>query len=205
MTLSETGESRVRGYLFMLERSLRASAPAPLVADAVREVESHLRERVADSDGMPNERDALERILQRLGSPSTVARAYSLEMVMEEASIGGRFVPMVRSLFLTATSGFRAFVVAYLLFAGYLSGAAFIVTGLLKPIFPNNVGIWTHEGFSLGAEFPAPAGVAPLGGYWIVPVCLIIGLTILVFVHRAARRWISGVRERLRASGRRAI
>src|SRR5687768_13320271 len=184
MTLSDTGESRVRGYLFILERSLRASASAQLAADAVREVESHIRERTAESDGTPNEREALERILHRLGSPSTVARAYSLEMIMDEAVVGGRFVAVLRSLFLSATTGVSRFVAAYLLFAGYAIAIGFILTAILKPIFPNNVGLWLHDGFSFGAEFPAPPGAAPLGGYWIIPISLVIGLALLIFVHR---------------------
>jgi hypothetical protein len=198
MTLSETGESRVRGYLYVLDRSLRASSSAPLAADAVREVESHIRERVAESNGMPNEREALEGILARLGSPSTVARAYSLELIMDEAAIGGRTVAVLRSLFHGATTGFAGFVTAWLLFTGYAAGAGFVLTALLKPIFPNNVGLWMHEGISLGAEFPAPPGVTPLGGYWIIPISLSIGLFILIVTQRLARRWVAGLRERSR-------
>lgn len=198
MTLSDSGESRVRGYLYVLERSLRASVPNTLAADAVREVESHIRERVAESPGMPNERDALEVILTRLGSPATVARAYSLEMIMEEAAVGGRVTAVLRSLFHGAGTGVVEFLTALLLFTGYASGLAFISIAILKPIFPNNVGLWVHEGFSLGGEFPAPEGVTPLGGYWIIPICLLIGLGILVVTHRFARRWIGRMRERLR-------
>src|SRR5687768_17517137 len=140
MILSETGESRVRGYLFVLERSLRTTATATLAADAVREVESHIRDRVAESEGMPNERDALEAILTRLGSPATVARAYSLEMIMEEAEVGGRMVAVIRSVFHGAIIGVGQFFIAMLLFTGYVAGAGFILTAALKPIFPNNVG-----------------------------------------------------------------
>ena len=199
MTLSQTGESRVRGYLYLLEQSLRASSSAPLAADAVREVESHIRERVAESSGMPNEREALETILTRLGSPSTMARAYSLEMIMEEAAIGGRLVAVLRSLFHAAATGVAGYFTAMLLFLGYCSGAAFISVALLKPIFPNNVGLWIYEGgASLGGQFPAPEGVTPLGGYWIIPICLAVGLFILVFTHRCARRWVARVRQRIR-------
>jgi hypothetical protein len=58
--LSDTGESRVNGYLFVLERSLRTFLPQEVVRDAVREIESHVRERVAAADGMPDERRTLE-------------------------------------------------------------------------------------------------------------------------------------------------
>ena len=63
MILSDTSEARVRGYLYILERSLHGSLPAAIVVDAVREVESHIRDRVAESQPLPDERTALERVL----------------------------------------------------------------------------------------------------------------------------------------------
>lgn len=200
MTLSDAGESRVRGYLYVLERSMRATVSAPLAADAVREVESHIRERVAESPGMPNERAALEHILTELGAPTSVARAYSLELMMEEAAVGGRFVAVLRSLFHMATASLLAFFGAIALFIGYGLGIGFIVVAMLKPIFPANVGIWIVGGvpLALGAQFPAPS--PPLGGYWIVPIGLMLGFGIVLLTHRAARRWIAATRNRFAAS-----
>ena len=175
---------------------------AQLASDAVREVESHIRERAAESPGMPNERDALEAILTRLGSPGTVARAYSLEMIMEEAAIGGRVVAVLRSLFHAASTSTAHFFVVLLILNGYLGGVSLIAMAVLKPIFPNNVGLWVHRGFSFGFQIPAP-DATPLGGYWIIPLCLVLGLALLVFTHRTARAWVEGVRARLTA--RRAL
>jgi hypothetical protein len=90
MTLSDTGEARVRGYLYVLERSLRSSLPPAVVTDAVREVESHIRERVAETEPLPDERAAVERLLAALGTPTRVARGYSLELSVEEALTTGR-------------------------------------------------------------------------------------------------------------------
>src|SRR4249920_2823967 len=69
MILSETSEARVRGYLYVRERSLHSSLPAAVVADALREVESHIRDRVAESQPLPDERAALERVFEALGTP----------------------------------------------------------------------------------------------------------------------------------------
>jgi hypothetical protein len=198
MNLSETGESRVRGYLYILERSLRSSVSSRLAEDAVREVESHIRERVLESPGMPNEREALEAILTRLGSPATVARAYSLEMIMEEAAVGGRVVAVLRSLFHAAAMGVAAFFTALLLLVGYSFALGFLIVALLKPIFPKNTGLWFHNGFpALGVQFPAPEGVTPIGGYELIPICMLLSLATFLVTHGAARRWIGRVRERL--------
>jgi hypothetical protein len=96
VNLTETGQSRVNGYLFVLERSLKTFLPIEVVRDAVREI-SHLRERIAASDGSPNEREALERILLELGPPLHVARAYSAERIVDEAIATERVVPMLRA------------------------------------------------------------------------------------------------------------
>jgi hypothetical protein len=92
-----------------------------------------------------------------------------------------------------------AFFTALLLFIGYTLGVGFFIVALLKPVFPNNVGFWIHNGFPLlGAEFPAPPGVQPMGGYAIMPICFVLGLAVLVGTHVAARRWVASVRERLK-------
>ena len=198
MILSTVGESRVRGYLYVLERSMRSSVSAALATDAVREIDSHIRESVVESNGMPDEREALEAILRRLGSPQAVARAYSLELVIEEAAVSGRFVAVVRSLFHVAATGVAAFVTALTLFTGYAIGIGFAAVALLKPIFPQNVGLWTRNGMvrSFGAEFPAPAGLELVGGYWIIPISLVAAMVTLVATHVIARRWISSLRAR---------
>ena len=111
MNLSDAGESRIRGYLFLLEQSLRRFLRRDVAADAVREVESHIRERVLDDDGMPNERDALNRLLEAMGPPHRLARAYSAELAVDEAVTTGRFVATVRAIFAMAfytTEGFFA-------------------------------------------------------------------------------------------------
>ena len=71
MQLSETGESRLRGYLYVFERSMKASAVSrDITADALREVESHIRDQIAELDAGVDERSALENILTRPRSSS---------------------------------------------------------------------------------------------------------------------------------------
>jgi uncharacterized membrane protein len=196
--LTETGESRINGYLFVLERSLKTFLPADVARDAVREIESHLRERVLSADGAPNERDALEKILAELGPPLRVAQAYSTERTIDEAVTTGRFVPMLRAvghLALTTVTGFFA---ALGLLVGYLVSFAFVAIAVLKPIFPNNVGVVFMRGFPIGvgAQFPVPPGTVLGGGYWVIPVSLFLGLSIFVAMQRGARRFLTRWRER---------
>ena len=204
MKLTDSGESRIRGYLYVLERSLRSFLSPAVVADAVREVESHIRDAVMLAGDVPDERVTLEGILERLGPPIRVAQAYSLELVMDEAATTGRLMAVLRSLLHAATTGVTAFFAAFGLFVGYSFGVAFIVVAIMKPIFPNNVGLWTRANgmpVSAGVNFPAVRdGLAFHTSYWIVPIALLIGFGLLLLTHSLARRWIRWFRNRQRWS-----
>ena len=198
MQLTDTGESRVNGYLFVLERSLKTFLPADVVRDAVREIDSHLRERIAAADSAPNERVALEQILSELGPPLRVAQAYSAERTVEEAVATGRFVPMIRAVSHLAVSTVWGFFLAFWLFICYVISFAFFAIAILKPIFPNNVGIQFVHGFpvGMGVHIPLEPGVQLGGGYWVIPFAAACGLGIFVGTHRGARRALARWRDR---------
>ena len=198
MKLTETGESRVNGYLFVLERSLKSFLPHDVARDAVREIESHLRERVMAADGAPNERESVERILAELGPPLRVAQAYSAERTIDEAVVTGRVVAVGRAIWQVALTTVSGFFAAIALFFGYASGVALLVVAALKPIFPDNVGIWTVLGIPIGvgARFPTPPAGTFHGGYWVMPMAAVAGLAALVTTHRVARKFLSSWRTR---------
>jgi uncharacterized membrane protein len=204
VTLSEIGQARVHGYLFVLRQSLKAFLPPDVVSDAVREIESHVRERIDAAAPVPDERAALEKILGELGPPLRVAQAYSAERTIDEAVATGRFVPTVRAIWHLAVNTVGGFFAALGLFVGYVFGATFLALALLKPVFPDNVGLWVVNGpgslpTSLGTKFTVPADQHVAGGYWIIPVCLFLGLFLLVLSHRGARGFLRWWRERHRS------
>jgi uncharacterized membrane protein len=199
VNLSETGESRVRGYLFVLERALNLGLPREVARDAVREIESHLRERIAAVDASTDERPALEKILAELGPPLRVAQAYSAERTLDEAVITGRLVPMARAIWQLAATTIAGFFAALGLVIGYVLGGAFLLIGILKPIFPNNVGFWTVNGpgsmpTSLGIKFSTTE--IPSGGNWVILIGIVFGLGFLVLTHRGARKFLAWWRDR---------
>ena len=199
MTLSDIGEARVRGYLFVLERSLRTFLRVEVTSDALREVESHIRERAEQVEAVPDERVALERILTDLGSPLRVAQAYSAEMTLDEAVTTGRVVATFRAVWHMATTSVVGFAWALALFTGLVMGLAFVGLAVLKPFLPNNVGFTYVHGHltSFGAQSgPLPPGVEVHGGYWLIPACLIAGLALLVGTQRLSRRMLSWIRAR---------
>jgi uncharacterized membrane protein len=198
VNLTDVGKSRINGYLFVLQRSLKTFLPPDTVRDAVREIESHLRERIASADGAPNEREAVEKILTDLGPPLRVAQAYSAERTLDEAVATGRLVPMVRALGHLAATTVIGFFTALGLFVGYATAFAFLAIAVLKFIFPDNVGIQFVHGFpvGLGAHFPLAPDTDLRGGYWVVPFAVICGLGIFVGSHRGARKYLAWWRNR---------
>ena len=200
MILTQTGESRINGYLFVLERSLKTFLPSDVARDAAREIESHMRERVGAASAVPNEREALEKILAELGPPLRVAQAYSAERVIDEAVTTGRLVPIARAIWQVAHTTLVGSLVATGLLTAYAAGFAFLAVAALKPIFPNNVGLWVVDGIprSFGAQFPTPPGAVVYGGYWIIPFSIAAGLGVLTITHRATRRFLARWRERRR-------
>ncbi len=198
MTLSELGQNRVRGYLFILERPLRLSLPRDIVDDAVKEVESHILERVGQAPDSEDERAALERVLAELGPPLSVANAYSTELRIEEAVVTGGVAAVLRASLLLASRTLSGFLTGIVLFTGYALGAGLIAIALLKPVFPGNVGWFIRNGRlnGFGALFPVPADSVIAGGYWVMPFSLAIGLIVLHVSHRVARAWLARRRER---------
>jgi uncharacterized membrane protein len=200
MNLSDAGESRVRGYLYMLDNSLRTFLRREVAADAVREVESHIRERVRETAPMPNERDALNRLLDELGPPHRLARAYSAELAVDEAVTSGKVVAVAMAIGKLALLTIEGFFAALGLFAGYMIGLACAVVAIARPFFPKNVGVVTINGKYLGAGFHLdlpPDSVVTLG--WLVAgVCAVIAIVLLPVTHLLGRKYLRRVQARFR-------
>ena len=201
MTLTDTGQSRVRGYLFVLERSLRTFLPPAVVADAVREVDTHILDRLEQMPPSPDERTTIERVLAELGPPLRVAQAYSMELTVDEAIATGRLGAIARGLCDIAVSTVAGFCASITLFSGYAIGAAFLAIAVLKPIFPQNVGFMFSNGAftGVGAVFGFDPAREISGGYWIIPLSLTVGGIILIITHMLTRRVLGWWRRRLAA------
>jgi hypothetical protein len=198
MNLSEAGESRIRGYLFMLESSLRTFLKRDVAADAVREVESHIRERVRETDAMPNERDALNRLLDALGPPHRLARAYSAEMAADEAISSGRLGAIAMALLAVARNTVEGFAVAVALLVGYILSVGLLLVAIAKPIFPNNVGVhWVNGEFrGAGWELSLAPNAVVTHGWWVMLICAVLGTILLWTTHRGTRRYLRRVSQR---------
>ncbi|MGZ5398255.1 MAG: HAAS signaling domain-containing protein [Mycobacterium sp.] len=185
----------------MLERSLRTFLPPAVVADAVREVETHILDRLEQMPPNLDERATVEQVLTELGPPLRVAQAYSVELTVDEAVTTGRLGAIARGLWHLAASTVVGFFASISLFCGYAIGASFLAIAILKPIFPQNVGFAFRNGAlsGFGAEFGLDPTREIRGGYWIIPLSLIMGGIILIITQTLARRLLGWWQRRLAA------
>lgn len=205
MVLSEIGQARVNGYLFVVERSLKTFLPAEVVRDAVREIESHLRERVAAVAASPDERTSLERILGELGPPMHVAQAYSAERTLNEAVTTGRLVPVMLALGHLAVTTVAGFITAVFVLAGCFIGLTLLAIAALKPIFPDHVGFWSRDGWhgmptNLQIRLALQPNEHPAGGYWVIPLCIFAGLGLVAASYLGGRGFLKWWRKRHRVA-----
>jgi hypothetical protein len=203
--LSDTGVSRVNGYLFVLERSLATFMPRDSLRDVVREIDSHLRDRISTAEPVPDERAMLEKILGELGPPLRVAQAYSVERTVDEAVVTGKIVAIIRAVWHVAMSTVTGFFGGFGLFTGYVLGLSFVILAAMKPLFPDNIGIWVNNeslsngldvGWRMGGGPSALRGEHMVGGYWVIPIWLIAGFVLLFLTHRGARKFLGWWRRR---------
>jgi hypothetical protein len=185
--------------LFVLKRSLRTFLPPAVVADAVREVETHILDRLEQMPPNLDERATVEQVLAELGPPLRVAQAYSMELTVDGAVTTGRLGAIARGLSHLAASTIVGFFASIGLFCGYAIGASFLAIAILKPIFPQNVGFAFRNGAlsGFGAEFGLDPTREIRGGYWIIPLSLIMGGIILILTQTLARRLLGWWRRRL--------
>jgi hypothetical protein len=205
MELSDTGESRLNGYLFVLQRTLGTSLPKDVVRDAVREIESHLRERVSAATPEPDERTSLEQILMELGPPLRVAQAYATERTLDEAVTTGRLLPIARAVGHLATTTVVGFFASILILIGYAFAVGGLIIAVGKVVFPAYTGFWYRDGYSgslgtwptnLSINFWPPPGEQPAGGYWVVVIGVLMGVFFFTVTHRSARRFLAWFRGR---------
>jgi hypothetical protein len=163
-------ERELESFLADLRRELRG-VPEELVADAVAELRSHVR----DSLGGDATGDELRAVLARLGSPGELAGRYRGEAwggaPRSPAGRRGAARPLLAACELVATVG--AWVLA--LVPVYLLAGSLLAAALAKPLVPARVGLWRsgdEYSLHLGWGKGAPAAGDELLGWWIVPLGL---------------------------------
>jgi uncharacterized membrane protein len=178
-----TTETQVNDYLALLRASLTGMSVSER-EDIVEEIRMHIRERLSDSQ------TSLEAVLAGLGPANELAQQYRTGLLVQQARTSISPVVILRAALRWATTGVEGFFVFTIAIVGYATGVAFLLLALMKPFFPANTGLWVGPGefnfsFRLGATMTNPASpVHEVLGWWLIPVCLVIGSLSLVLTTK---------------------
>jgi uncharacterized membrane protein len=151
------------------------SLPAAEREEILRELRAHVMDRLENAG--PSE-EQCQKVLVALGTPQEIARQYRLELALGRAAKSKSPAVLFRGTLLWAVSGLQGFVVFMVALFGYGMALAFFVGAVLKPFFPDHIGLYAGKDGVNIAYLPNPHGPDVLGNFFI-PVALITGLLLM--------------------------
>jgi hypothetical protein len=182
----ETAPKSADAYLLRLRAALQG-LPDSDVEEIVREIRSHIVERQEDEVHGNSER--LVQILSELGSPEDIGALYRTEALVARARATFSPVLILASAARLATKSLIGFLSLMIGLFGYVTAAGFLWCAGAKPFLPDRIGLWKSQyRFSMGIISPTEHAQELLG-WWIIPVGLILGITLIV-VTTALLRWM---------------
>ena len=169
-----TTDMQMTDYLAQLRAALTGMTLAER-EDIVQEIQMHIRERSSDPQA------SVEGILAGLGPADELAQQYRTGLLVQKARHSVSPVTILRATLRWATTGVEGFIVFVIAITGYMTGGAFLILALMKPFLPRYTGLWVGPGefaFSVrmgGTMTNPPSSVHELLGWWLIPVCLVLG------------------------------
>ncbi len=167
----------IEEYFSQLDTKM-ADLPSADREDFLRELRAHVLDRL-EQGATASEADC-RSVLAALGAPEEIARHYRMERLLSRSA--WRIFPwsILRTLFRWTLTGIQGYIVLIIAMLGYVMAASFYITGILKPFFPDHIGLYvSNQGVNL-AHFPGiPPGTDVLGIYYI-PVAILLGYLLTV-------------------------
>ena len=165
--------------------------------EIVEEIRAHIRDRAAGS-GL-----GTAEVLDRLGPPRELARGYNSGALLQRASRSFSPWLILRAAFRWSLAGVQGFGVFFAAVVGYSLGAGFMLCAALKPLFPEETGMWIGGG---DLNFGFHPGNVPYGrevlGAWFIPVATLSGaiaFIVTTIVIRKLLPMLKRVRAQVRA------
>jgi HAAS domain-containing protein len=167
-----TSNTMIESYFDALSTQL-ADLPPARREEVVRELRAHVLDRLEQITVPSN--DDCRTVLKALGTPEEIARQYRVELLLNRSA--WRISPwkMLRTLSRWTLTGVQGYIVFMVAMVGYLIGACFYITALLKPFFPHNIGLYVSEQGLNIARFPAPPPGTDLAGAYYIPIAVCAG------------------------------
>jgi len=156
------------------------------------EIKSHLLESF-NQDPAESEEEKLLNAIDRLGEPEIFLRPLIADRYMTRASRTLSPKDVARGLYFSLFTGFKKAVISSLLGLGYILVFVLALMALLKPFFPNHVGVLLFNDGTITAGL----GINSSGvktdylGYWVIPISAALAFLIYIgltkYLHKVRR------------------
>lgn len=178
MPTAIVGADAIERYLLRLNAAL-LNEPAAEREEFLREIRAHIFERLEDSPDVP-------AILAAVGDPEELARQFRTETMLARSSRSWSAWVLMRTAARWALSGVQGFSIFLVAVIGYSVGASLYISAMLKPIFPDNVGIFVGGGhFSIGLDSSPRAH--DISGPYFTLYAMVIGFACILGTTLALR------------------
>jgi uncharacterized membrane protein len=167
-------------YLAELRRALSGMTVSER-EEIVDEIRAHIAERRAQPGIAAGE------VLRRLGPAEEIARDYTNGALLRRANRSRSPWFLLWASYHWAKTGVQGLAIFFLALVGYVCGAEFVICAFLKPLFPDNIGLWVGQG---GINFGFPESVqgrTELLGPWFTQISILIGIGFLIVTTIAVR------------------
>ena len=186
----------IEDYFSQLDSRMADLPPADR-QEFLRELRAHVLDRL-EQVTTPSESDC-RTVLKALGTPEEIARHYRMERILNRSAWRISPFSVLRTISRWTVTGIQGWVVFTVALLGYTLSAAFYVTAVLKPFFPNNVVLFVgRDGVNI-AFLPHPTGHDVLGSYFI-PVAVVAGYLLMggtTFLIRSLIRRFGKLKQKI--------
>ena len=145
------------------------------------EIKSHILESFRQNPAELEEERLLNAI-DRLGEPEIFLRPLIADKYLSRASRTLNPKDVIKGLYFSFITGIKKAIISFFLGFGYIVVSVLALTAVLKPFFPNYVGLLLFNDGSMtaGIAFNSSGVKIDYLGYWYIPVAA--GLAILIYI-----------------------
>lgn len=177
--LSTESKRLLEDYLRKLKEVL-GPLPEKEREEIVLEIKGHIQERMAQSPGVVADAEALNRALSRLGRPEEYASEFVTDYLLSTGMERKKAWMVFKGLLRWGCNTLVGFFYSLFFFVSYAISVSFVFVGIMKPIFPQNVGFFLQndrfQNFGLIMGISDDPSMHEVLGYWIIPISLVTGI-----------------------------
>jgi len=144
------------------------------------EIKGHLLESF-QQDPAESEEERLLNAIDRMGEPEKFLRPLIADKYMNRASRTLSPKDVIKGLYFSLFTGLKKAFVSFFLGLGYIIVCVLVLIAVLKPFFPNHVGLILFNNGSMTAGISTNSSGVRIDylGYWVIPIA--IGLAVLIY------------------------